>query len=584
VDIGRGDFEVTKLRIFEYEDEQVRKNATVGAMLNLAMRLSPNSKLTWNNLFSSNGEDQFVFRGGRENDQSRFINAYSMWYNATRLFTSQLLGEHALGNNGVKLNWALGTNVIDRNTPSFRRITLLKNEDQAESEPFSAFVPFGTPSPNFAGRFYSNQGETSQTGNLNLTLPYGKRNGDDDKQSSFKVGAFGEIKNREFDARVFGYTITSPRDFNFEILNSPVGSIFDTQNVGQNGFTIRESTNPNDSYKAGSDLTGGFLMIDHYFGDKIRVITGARIENFVQKLDAITFGGTPINFTKTTTDVLPSLNVSYSLNKKSNVRFSASQTVCRPNFRELAPFTFYDFNLAATIDGNPDLIRTKITNLDLKYELFPSPTESVSLTAFYKDFQNPIEAFYEALGGGGRNFSFKNAPNAQNFGLELEMRYKLYRFGRFLENSAVFSNLAWINSTLDVSNDPLAAVNGLSRPLQGQSPYIINLGFTYATQQNDFNATVLFNRIGRRIWLVGSNGYRDTYENPRNVLDFQLTKNVLAGKGEIKFNAQDILNNRAIYYQDQDNSKSYNATEDTVIQNILFGSNYSLTFTYRFSR
>ncbi len=584
LDVSRGDYEVTKQRVFDYNDQQIRKNITVGSMLNFALRLSPNSKISWNNLLSSNGSDEYVFRSGRENDQSRLINAYSMFYNATRLFTSQLLGEHAIGEKGTKLNWSLGTNDIDRNTPSLRRITYLKNEDQLESDPYSAFVPFGTPSPNFAGRFYSNQGETSQTANLKLTIPYGKKAEDEDKQSNFKLGAFAEIKDREFDARVFGYTVTSTRDFNFDILNTPVSTIFDPKNIGQQGFTIRESTNPNDSYTAGSDLSGGFLMLDHYLSEKFRVIFGARVENFVQKLDANTFGGTPINFAKTTTDVLPSLNLSYALTKQSNLRFAVSQTVCRPNFRELAPFTFYDFNLAATIDGNPDLVRTKVTNFDLKYELFPTPSESVSLTAFYKDFKDPIEAFYEALGGGGRNFSFKNAPTAQNFGLELEVRYKLNRLGSALENSAVFSNLAWINSNLDVSNDPLASVNGDSRPLQGQSPYIINLGFSYATPKNDLNATLLFNRIGRRIWLVGSNGYRDTYENPRNVLDFQVTKKILKNKGELKFNAQDILNNNAIFYQDQDNSESYDEAEDTVIQNILYGANYSLTFTYRFSR
>lgn len=584
VDFNRADFNVDKSQLFGYTDAQNRKDITTGVMLNLTYRISDKFKIAFNNIYSAHGDDQFSFRNGLEIEQQRINQSYSMLYQSTSLLTNQLLGENAFGNKGVSLKWGVSFNNVSRNTPSFRRISYFKDEGQTEADPFVAFVPFGAPSPNFAGRFYSTQDEKTTNGFLTLAIPYGKKGGDEDlvKQSTFKVGAFAENKDRNFSARVFGYVVSNSSSFNFNILSQPIDQIFNPNNIGDNGFRVRESTNRNDSYDAGSDMAGGFVMADHYFSDKFRLTGGVRLENFNQLLSTFTFGGAPISLDRTTTDLLPSLNLSYSVTKKANIRFAASQTVSRPNFRELAPFSFYDFNLAAAIVGSPDLVRTKITNLDLKYELFPSPSENFSVTAFYKRFDEPIEQFYETLGGGTRNFNFKNADFADNYGIELEFRKKLTALGKTFSNTFFFTNLAYIQSVVDVSRDAVSAVNASERPLQGQSPYIINAGLAYANPSGDFSATLLYNRIGRRIWLVGSNQYLDTYENPRNVMDFQISKKIFKSKSEIKLNIQDIFNNRAVFYQDQDDNGKFNEAEDTQILNILYGTNITIGFSYKF--
>jgi Outer membrane protein beta-barrel family len=270
---------------------------------------------------------------------------------------------------------------------------------------------------------------------------------------------------------------------------------------------------------------------------------------------------------------MPSLNLTFAQNEKTNFRFSASRTVARPNFRELAPFTFYDFLLDASIQGNPNLVNTKISNLDVRYEYFPGQNQLVSVSAFYKHFQDPIEQHYSA--GGTRVFDYMNSLSAQNFGTELEVRSRLGNFNRHLENLTFFTNVAYVYSEVDQSNLPGAIIRGL----QGQSPYILNAGLSYQGQKGT-SATVLFNRIGRRIWLVGDDQYKHTYEAPRSVIDFQVTKKILKN-GDLKINVGDILNQQAVFYQDQDNNGKFNA-KDTKIASSRFGWNSSVSFAYKF--
>jgi len=577
LEINRGDYNIDKTRLYDFMDVQARKDVLLGGMLNFALKINDKNKLVFNNLYSIHGDDQFINRNGKDIEQERTNQSYSMLYSSTKLLNSQLLGEHSLGKKDIKLKWGLTLSDVSKETPSYRRMTYFKNLDAEAEEPFIAYVPQGAPSPNYAGRFYSNQAEKMYALTTDLSIPY-RFLGFDNK---FKVGIFGDVKDRNFQARVFGYTRALKFNYSNQLELLPLNQIFNPENINEYGFVLKESTNPNDSYSAGSEMAGGYMMTEQNLTKALKVVAGIRLENFTQKLSTSTYGGKKIDFQKQLTDVLPSINFIYALSEKSNLRLSASQTVCRPNFRELAPFSFYDFNVSASIMGDPNLVRTKISNLDLRYELFLSNNQSISLTGFYKKFKNPIEQFYETLGAGTRNFNFKNALEADNYGVELEYRANLDIISPLLKNFSIFGNLSYINSKVDVSVDAVSAVNGTSRPLQGQSPYLINSGLNYNNNKYGFSTTLFFNKIGRRIWLVGSNKYLDTYEAPRNVLDFQIAKRIFKN-GELKFNIQDIFNNPSVFYQDQNNNKQFDEVEDTKIIQQNFGSNYSLSFSYKF--
>ncbi|OYX91786.1 MAG: hypothetical protein B7Y76_13725, partial [Sphingobacteriia bacterium 35-40-5] len=358
----------------------------------------------------------------------------------------------------------------------------------------------------------------------------------------------------------------------------PKDEIFAPANINENGFILSEFTNNTDSYDANSDLNAGFLMMDNKFGEKFRISYGARFEQFAQTLNAIDFSGQAIAAKQDNFDVLPSANLTYSLNAKSNIRLSGSQTVSRPEFRELALFNYYDFISQTSVTGNPNLKRAKIFNGDLRYELYPSAGETFTVSAFYKNFNDPIEQRVNSNSTPVvRGINYLNADQATSLGVELDVRKKLSFLGdkAWLNNLTAFANASYIDSKVKGV--------GIDRPLQGQSPYLVNAGLQYFSPKTALTFTSVYNRIGQRIFLVGYQGYSDIYENARDVLDFQVSKRVLKSQAEIKLNIGDVLNQSTVFYQNNtgDSKMAYDgAGIDRLINSYKLGSNVSLSFSY----
>ncbi len=591
LDVTRKDYNEDSSRVFDYKDATYRENVSWGAMLNFAYKFGKNNKITLKNLFSDNSTDQVILRTGENIDADQIIKATAMQYTSSKMFTSQLNGEHLLkatDSTSLKVKWGLNYSKTLTTIPNLKRMLYYKNrtpQGTASDSIFTAYVPFGSPSPDFAGKFFSNLGEDLYAAMGEIAIPYKFLK----EKSTFKIGYAGSIKSRAFDARVFGYAINSPAQFNYDLLLLPQDSIFSEENINAQGFKLGESTNPSDSYSASTNLHAGYIMTDQKLTSKLRAVYGLRVENFRQQLSSISYGGDSINIDNTTFSLLPSLNLTYSLTDKMNFRGAVSRTVARPDFRELAPFSFYDFNTSSAVVGNDTLQAANITNIDLRYEYFPGNGQIISASVFYKDFNNPIENTVFFGGSGSRTYTFRNVANAVDYGLELEYRTKLSKIDSLfntnaLDNFTFYTNLTLVKSVVDLSNVATAVTDEEKyRPMQGQSPYLINGGLVYQNDKYGFGASLLVNRIGRRIAFVGTNGYQDIYENPRTVLDFQLVKTVFKNKqGEIKLNASDIFNQNAIFYQDFNHSKKYEATEDKVIQGIKFGRNFSFSFAYKF--
>ncbi len=274
-----------------------------------------------------------------------------------------------------------------------------------------------------------------------------------------------------------------------------------------------------------------------------------------------------------------SFNMTYSLNEQHQIRLSGSKTVTRPEFRELAPFSFYDFYLNANVIGNPDLTPGTIYNADLRYEIYPGQNQLFSLSLFYKKFNNPIEFTFAAQGAGTRTFSFQNVKSAQNYGVEIELRKNLAFIGAGWENLVLFTNAALIRSDIDLSKG--VSYFDSTRALQGQSPYIVNAGLSYSMPNWGLNTTLVYNVIGDRIAQVGTVGYGDIYERHRNLLDFQISKRFWQ-RGEVKLTWSDILRSDFLYYQDNNASHKYEEDQDNVMQRLNLGSTINLSLGWRF--
>lgn len=570
---------------FSYADNYYEFTSNLGLLANISY-IKENFKLSFENIFNQILDDDYMQRQG-DYDGVYFRKASMQEVNQKRMLNSVLDGKYAFTNfHNSRLDWNLSFSRIANDQPDLRRLTyqkLIEDKDD-ESVPFKANIPL-VATASTSGRFYSNLGENIYNAAVNYSLPVGLMN----EEQTVKLGVGKQYKDRKFNSRVLGYVDRgAPED----LFLLDQGALFAPENIAVNKFYIEDITNPTNSYNGTGDLTLGYAMISGKMVDRFKANLGLRLENYVEKLSS----GSVKNVDNTYLDFLPSVNLTYELNPKTNLRFSYSNTVARAQFRELAPFSFYNFVTTTMEIGNPELQRTKISNFDLRYEYYPAAGMLLTGSAFYKKLNGAIEKTIQSGSTpASKTVTYINAPDAYIAGLELEVRHSLSFINTTsdeLKNLFFYANLAYIKSEVDLSNASaeIQAVNQKKRNLQGQSPYLINLGLQQSFTSG-WGANVMYNRIGRRIDVVGFGHYKedsyfaeypDIYEAPRNLLDAQVSKSFLKSKAEVKLNASNILNASSIFYQDVDKSKNYNADKDQLINSVRYGQSFSLSFSYKF--
>jgi len=243
------------------------------------------------------------------------------------------------------------------------------------------------------------------------------------------------------------------------------------------------------------------------------------------------------------------------MTRNSNLRFAATQTLSRPEYRERSPTTSFEPLGGLTLFGNPDLKRALIQNADVRWELFPSPGEVISLGAFYKNFTNPIEQVIVATTGANA-LSWVNTDGAHNYGVEVELRTSLGRLAEGLVPFTLFGNVTVMQSQIDVGAENVNALTNTTRPMVGQAEYVVNTGLTYSNYSGSFNATLLYNLVGPRIVEAGVDPLPDTYEQSRHILDFSLQFPAFAGVA-VKLDAENLLNQRYLRTQGSVTRLSY---------------------------
>ncbi len=256
---------------------------------------------------------------------------------------------------------------------------------------------------------------------------------------------------------------------------------------------------------------------------RLRGILGARIEHDRLNVDTRETQSAAVRQARLdNTDILPALALTYALTENQNLRFSATQTLSRPEYRELAPVRYFDILGNLAVNGNPNLRRALIRNLDTRWEWFPSSGEVVSLGVFAKFFEDPIERVFVLPAGGGPELSFANAESARNYGIELELRKNLSVLTQGLRNLTVFANSTVMQSRITPGTDSLSAATSAERSMAGQSDYVINAGIGYGNEGGSVNATLLYNVAGRRIAEAAPRPLPDTYEEERHQVDATL--------------------------------------------------------------
>lgn len=591
----------------EFIDTTFSNNILASILWNLSYKLNDNNQIGFKNLYSINSDDKVISRKGIKDATDA---ASPLWeksnvrfFTQNKIYTGQLNGDHYVPKAKIKLKWIGGLSDIKRDIPNLRKMVYQKSSAaESDSVQYAAQILGDAVGPSSAGSmFFAKTNERLYSVKYDISKIFEIKK----TKHEVKIGGFNQYRDREFTSRILGYTWYTKGSTikqNTDLTLLPQDQIFQSQNIGitdgpgkyDGGFKLSESTTFIDTYKASSNLNAAYLMLDSRFMEKLRFIYGVRVESYMQTLKTLNTDYSEKTKDTTVVDFLPSINAVWSVTERANLRAAYYRTVNRPEFREIAPFNFYDFVTDYQISGNDTLQRATINNYDLRFEYYPKKSGQIfSVSAFYKDLSNAIEQI--AGNGQVRSINFINVPKATNIGLELEYRVLLSTIfksdsSRFLNGTTLFTNFSYVKSQVDVSK-----LNNVEpRPLQGQSPIIINAGLQYIDRKFDFGISASYNYVGKRIVIVGNIDEPNIWENPRHVLDLQLSK-TFKEKLEIKLNVRDAIAQNLIFYQDINKNGKFDksslidnkdfehaSTSDNVMVNTKLAPTISISVSYKF--
>lgn len=514
----------------EFAGRQSIESVRWGTFGSLSLERNRNTTIKLVAFRSQNADDQSVEFEGRYNGISKTYHTSHLEYVSRALNFVQLGGEHRYPKlKGLEIAWHGSLAVADRDQPDTRDVGYLRaTRDGVEG------WSFATSSGQHS---FLKQSDTTRTLGLDVTQPLIEP---DQHRTSIKAGAMVTSRDREFQARRFQLQPSRQPGPIYDALafcpgiawdgNCP-NRLFRREAVRPDGLRLDEWTLNFDQYVTGLDVYALYAMVDTKPFANFRAIGGMRSEITYQAFS----GFNPFDRADTEqgsqiyqADYLPALSLIYATSTKSNARLGLSQTLARPQLRELSPALSTSFSGDRSVQGNPGLVLTKITNVDLRYEYFPTLKEVLAVSLFYKRFKSPIEEIVDSAG----LLSFTNAPKASLIGVELEGRQGLQALAQSLKDLTVIANLTLVKSEVDLGR--------ATRPLAYQSPWVVNLSLDYEHEQTGTDARLLYNVFGPRITVVGTNKLPETYELPRHQIDITVSQKF--GKHfQLKGQAQNLL-------------------------------------------
>ena len=461
------------------------------------------------------------------------------------LFSNQLQGDHYFPDfNELTVNWRASRIKAERDSPDWR----VYRRDAGE---LSSRVDGNQ-------RTWSVLDDTAEEFGVDASMTF--YGGPLESIITTQLGYVNNQKERQSEIRRFGFAFIGALTNDRDLLLGPVESIFTPENIRPDGFQIRELTRPTDNYEAENEMEAYYGQVEFNFNDRLRFTAGVRQEDFSQQVNTFdlfrpTAGSAA---SQDTSETLPSFSLTF-INYDHQFRLAYSETVSRPDFRELSPAAFTNPVTGWEVIGNPNLKITDIVNYDFRWEWYFGFTDYMSVGLFYKEFTNPIES--SIVSSVSRRGTFINADGAVNQGIEVEGYKRLDFFGEdFLngigEDFYVQANVSFIDSEVEIAPENQGVLTTLVRPLQGQSDWLFNFQMGYEPMAGT-TATLLYHYFGERISDVGVETAPDFIQQPFGELNFVFIRD-LTDDLAMTFKAKNIMDERYEVTQDGFVANGYN--------------------------
>lgn len=564
-------------------DQQYNKNTRLGAMLGLVWLPASGHRLELKQILNRLTKDRYTYRRGYD-AQSDYMEQAEYYYQSRLTYNLGLSGKHTLG-EADKVTWNLGYAYANRDLPDRKRYTVYNDNDD-DNDNFMVVENL-----NDINRELSHLDENLVSGAADWDHQFNLR----EWHPSLKLGGYGEYRCRTFNTQFFTYAWPSGQLPQAMRTMDVPNQLLTEANYGDDGLYLIEQVDWSNNYEAKARLVSGYLSVHlPFFNNKLEAYGGVRFENSQTELISHTRRQepSPLSTFYRYNDFFPSLNLAAHINKTNQLRMAYGKTTNRPEFRELSTSVYYDFDLASNVQGNHNLLPAYIDNLDLGWEWYPHAGEVVSISLFYKHFRNPIEWTYTVAGGTDLIYSYLNAEGANNYGVEVDIRKQL-DFMR-LPQFSVSLNASWIKSKVEFAEGSKEK----DRPMQGQSPYLVNLGVFWNSDQGHnaselspirkgWSAALLYNTIGKRLIGVGRSvgsgatevRVPDSYEMPRHQLDLNLSKCI--GRFDIRLSVRDLLAQKVQFKQFE---QTPSGEVEQVTRSYRPGRTFLLSIFYKMSK
>ena len=526
----------------------------LAALGHIGYTLRRHDRIGYTFFYARNATDTYQRREGIDAEDHELTGSNNITH-IYSLQNHQLDGVHSFGGRGQwELTWGGSYSKTGSEEPDRRQVMYIKNDNGA----LSLFKLNRQETM----RYFGSLDEEEWNGNLAMRWKWNENN-------FLKLGVNYKNKSRDYKATRFYYNLNK--------IDPVITDIYDTdgflnqENIADGNVVVQRVMQPKDSYRAGNEIYSGYLLTDFYPVPSLLVNLGVRYEISRQWVDYATDGGDWYaerrNLDKN--DLFPTLNLKYTVNDANSIRFSASRTVTRPSFIEMAPFLYQESYGSAQIRGNNELQNGYNYNFDLRYEHFGKNGDMISLTAYFKYLDSPIERI-QALQGGATLHSFQNADNGMAGGMEVELRKQL------MKDLRLGANISYMYTNVKLPEG--GAYTNKERPLQGASPILANADLTYSPrfgEERQLNLALLYNLQGSRIHAVGVSKLGDIKQQTLHTLNFSAGYDINS-HFSLKLQVNDLLNRAVIFKQEVPSTG-----EEVEVERYKKGANLEIGFSYK---